>query len=173
MCKTGSGAGKRSGAKSDRVRRRTLLPTLATYACARMPAPRRACWINRCTRQCYRCVQHLYVLPTIHHRSRSWHQCQAHACVMHDSHASHNSTAPHAALAEAQRHLHIRSGQCLHAMPCVYHAAHGPCECGGCKDISAERAAVPPPGALHHLRSSPGDWQSWKATVKLSTRVRG
>ena len=48
------------------------------------------CWINRCTRQCYRCVQHLYVLPTIHHRSRSWHQCQAHACGMHDSHASHN-----------------------------------------------------------------------------------
>ena len=41
------------------------------------------CWINRCTRQCYRCVQHLYVLPTIHHRSRSWHQCQAHACHMH------------------------------------------------------------------------------------------
>ena len=28
-------------------------------------------WINRCTRQCYRCVQHLSVLPTIHHRSRS------------------------------------------------------------------------------------------------------
>ena len=49
------------------------------------------CWINRCTRQCYRCVQHLYVLPTIHHKSRSWHQCQAHACGMHDSHASHNT----------------------------------------------------------------------------------
>ena len=51
------------------------------------------CWINRCTRPCYRCVQHLYVPPTIHHRSRSWHQCQAHACGMHSSHASHNSTA--------------------------------------------------------------------------------
>ena len=35
--------------------------------------------------------QMLYVLPTMHHRSRSWHQCQAHACGMHDSHASHNS----------------------------------------------------------------------------------
>ena len=53
--------------------------------------PRTPCWINRCTRPCYRCVQHLYVLPTIHHRSRSWHQCQAHACGMHDSHASHNT----------------------------------------------------------------------------------
>ena len=49
------------------------------------------CWINRCTRPCYRCVQHLYVPPTIHHRSRSWHQCQAHACGMPDSHASHNT----------------------------------------------------------------------------------
>ena len=53
------------------------------------------CWINRCTSHCYRCVQHLYVLPTIHHRSRSWHQCQAHACGMFDSHASHNSCAEH------------------------------------------------------------------------------
>ena len=44
-----------------------------------------ACWRNRCTRHCYRCVQHLYVLPPIHHRSRFWHQCQAHACGMHDS----------------------------------------------------------------------------------------
>ena len=26
----------------------------------------------------------LHVLPTIHHRSRSWQQCQAHAYVIHD-----------------------------------------------------------------------------------------
>ena len=51
------------------------------------------CWINRCTRQCYRCVQHLHLLPTIHHRSRSsgWNQRPAHACGMHDSHAPHNT----------------------------------------------------------------------------------
>ncbi len=48
-------------------------------------------WINRCTRQCYRSVQHLHVLPTIHHRSRFRQQCQAHACGMHASHASHNT----------------------------------------------------------------------------------
>ena len=53
------------------------------------------CWINRRTRQCYTCVQHLYVLPAIHHRSRSWHQCQAHACGMHDSHAPHNTHVIH------------------------------------------------------------------------------
>ena len=59
------------------------------------------CWIKRCTRQCYRCVQHLYLLPTIHHRSRSWHQCQAHACGMHDSHAYHNTHSPAEAVGRA------------------------------------------------------------------------
>ena len=73
------------------------MDTLRTCMPARTPSrtcpviPRRAqivSWcINRCTRQCSRCVQHLHVLPTIHHKSRSWRQFHAHACSMHDPHA--------------------------------------------------------------------------------------
>ena len=49
------------------------------------------CALGFGTRQCYRCVQHLYVLPTIHHRSISWQQYQAHVCGMHDIHADYNT----------------------------------------------------------------------------------
>ena len=61
----------------------------ACWLGALCPAP--VCWIYRCTRQLHKCVQHLHVLPTIHLRSGSWQQCQAHAFGMHDSHASHNT----------------------------------------------------------------------------------
>ena len=64
-----------------------LSPT-GTHNCSK---PARLCWIHGSTRHSCRCVQHLYVLSSIHRMSRSWQQCQAHACGMHDSYASHNS----------------------------------------------------------------------------------
>ena len=62
-----------------------------TRLARRRRTDRHRCWINRCTRQCYRCAQHVCVVPTIHQRSRSRRQRQAYACDMHESHASHNN----------------------------------------------------------------------------------
>ena len=56
---------------------------------------------NMCFYGCEACphnnIRPACFLPAHHactdSRCRSWHQCQAHACGMHDSHASHNTGA--------------------------------------------------------------------------------
>ena len=53
----------------------------------------------------FRCVQHLCVPSTVLYRLRSWQRCQAHACGMHDTHASHNIKSRSAGPCLQERHV--------------------------------------------------------------------
>ena len=115
-----------------------------------------ACWINRYTRHCFRCVQHLFVQSTIHDRPRTWQHCQAHACGMHDSHASHN-IAGHRWLHAEGLTTSTACERCFCSRPCTGHvnlcklcvlskpvqtcASSRPCKpCGGCRKLKHLRA---------------------------------